>query len=544
MQCSTAMKAFIAGGLLLSLGALSLVPHNRAHGVAGDDPEIVATQKAKNIHFKNMDEISGIAIAGFRDEEGSPLLWGHNATVSAITLLRTRPSRSLYAGELNMPGEKTRDAEDIATVVSNGKGTIYLQDAGTNRKDLPACVRYARHRDDPGRCSIVDSYLVATPKKSKKEQADPREACLARGEDWFWLAETSRFDPGEYPSIRRIPEPTYQDVLRGKLAMATTEIEFDYPRRCGERPCREYPVDSKQGQIKAAYNVESLAVIVEPDQSHTAYLFSKAPHPLGRALKTQRPAAAGCTFAGDGRSDVFRLRHLDTLPPGKRHQAEYVATLGFSASSEAAGERDPVDRVTAANFMKLSDSQGLLLIRTTNGAYKWPIELGRGGTDARPSFDVEAALRNIEPAPARVPTASKKAGIAVSNQEAVAQLDESSIYYMGECKGMRRCGVAKVRDDHAYLAGDANGNGRIDKGDPAILKRAIAGDIALYCKAAADADGDGHLSPADVDYLDAYLGKRGPAPVLRGQAEGEAGLSCGYYKPASLHASLNRRRGG
>ena len=124
----------------MCLGALLLTSFTTAKEKNNQDPEIVASQARGDANFKELDEISGIAIAGFRDENGNPLLWAHNETTTRISLIATSPSRSLYVGSITMPGKKTRDAEDIATVHDQGKGTIYLEDAGANRKDMPVCV--------------------------------------------------------------------------------------------------------------------------------------------------------------------------------------------------------------------------------------------------------------------------------------------------------------------------------------------------------------------------------------------------------------------
>jgi hypothetical protein len=91
-----------------------------------------------------------------------------------------------------------------------------------------------------------------------------------------------------------------------------------------------------------------------------------------------------------------------------------------------------------------------------------------------------------------------------------------------------------VHDDHPYLAGDINGDGRIDAADIVALRRYLSNEIDLYCKAAADVDGDGRITQADVDYLQRYVASHGPAPIqAQGPAGGAARLGCGYYSALS-----------
>lgn len=523
MKCSWMMTAFIYGGVAVSAGFVGLALFAPAAATQTHGPEIVASLKADDPHFRNMNEISGIALAGFPDEEGRPLLWGHEERTSRLVLIRTHPGGSLYAGAITLPGPKTRDAEDIATVHARGKGTIYLEDAGANRKDMPVCARYARKAENPGQCSVADSIRVAEHTKAD---------CLARSADWIYLNEADYLEPGEHPAIRRIPEPPYQDVLRGKAALGAATIEFEYPQRCGTRRCREFP-GNKMSDIAAAYNTESLAVVVEPDHSHTAYLFSKVHRSLGHLLAKQRPDAAACKFDTDGLSDVFRLRHIDALAPGKVHVAEYVATLDLSTNSSDPEMDDSPDRVTAANFLQLSASQGLLLVRTIGHAYKWPVAVLHeepGGGKGRAEFDVAGALKTLKPLMAAVPATNEKEGVGRRNQEAAAQRDEHTIYYMGECKDLPRCALTMIHDDHPYLAGDVDGDGQVDENDAATLKRFLAGETALYCKAAADVNGDNAVNQEDLEYLAHFLAGNGPAPVARQAQPGDPPApGCGYY---------------
>ena len=411
------------------------------------DSEIVASLPNSDENFKKIDEVSGIAIAGFRDENGSPLLWAHNETTSHIALISTSPSNRFYLGAITMPGKKTRDAEDIATVQDQGKGVIYLADVGANRKDRPACVQYARKKDHPSQCSVLNTIVLHTDRKSAGDNKTNQEACLARGIDWVWLDETDYLPPGAHPAIRRIPEPTYTEALRGKLVVDTDIIEFEYPRLCGDKVCREL-AGNKMSDIAQAYNTESLAVVVEPDHSHTAYLFSKAPLMLASHLKKQHPEAASCKFGSDALSDVFRIPNIDSLSPQGLHQAEYVATLDFSKFVGAA-DNERAYRATAANFLRLSDSQGLLLLRTNQSAWKWAVSLTtENKINSKAVFDIAGALKNIKPLLAADPSVNKMQGVSKKNQEAAAQLDENTIYYMGECKGLPKCGVAMVRDIH------------------------------------------------------------------------------------------------
>lgn len=530
MQCSKKMTTFIYGGVALGAGALFVAAFTQASPERHASPEIVASLTGNDPYFRKMNEVSGIAVAGFRDENNNPLLWGHEERTSHIVLMRTWHAGSLYVGRVTIPGGKTRDAEDIAAVHSDGRAIIYLEDAGSNRKDRPACLRYARKADNPAQCTVADSFVQHGKTTDLEVKKKLKSACLEKGDDWIFVSETDYLAPGTHPEIRRIPEPSYQDVLHGRAALGTVTIEFDYPKMCGTQRCREIP-GNKLSDISAAYNTEALAVVVEPDHSHTAYLFTKSSHSLARHVRTQHPAAPGCKFDSDGRSDVFRLRNIDTLAPGKLHLAEYVTTLDLSPKTLVPGE-DALDRVTAANFLQLSATQGLLLVRTTGHAYKWPVTVEStrpAGRTGRATFDVAGALKKNRPLPAAVPATNEEEGIGRHNQEAATQLDESTIYYMGECKGLPKCSVAMVHDTHNYLPGDADGNGRIEAADLATVKRFLAGEIALYCKAAADANGDGKITDEDLDYLEQYLAKKGPAPVASTNPPGQPALGCGYY---------------
>ena len=523
------MQSFIYVGIAICLGVLLLTSFTTAKEKNNKDPEVVASQARGDANFKELDEVSGIAIAGFRDENGNPLLWAHNEKTSRIPLIATSPRSTLYVGAITMPGKKTRDAEDIATVHDQGKGTIYLEDAGANRKDMPVCVQYARKKDHPSQCGVSDSVVLHIDKKSAEEKQAGKEACLARGSDWIWLDESDYLAPGIHPAIRRMPEPTYTEVLRGKLLVDTEIIEFEYPRLCGDKPCREL-AGNKMSDIAAAYNTESLAVVVEPDHSHTAYLFTKAPLTLTVHLKKQHPEAASCKFDSDALSDVFRIRHIDSLSPKELHQAEYVTTLDFSEYEGAVNNKRSY-RATAANFLQLSGNQGLLLVRTNGSAYKWPVSLTTDKTmNSTAVFDIANALKNIKPLLAAIPSVNKIQGVNKKNQEAAAQLDESTIYYMGECKGLPACSVTMVHDNHPYLAGDIDGNGRIDADDIKLLRKFISGETRLYCQAAADLNGDNMITEADLEYLQKYVEKQGPIPVKRIRQEGDLTmLSCGYY---------------
>ncbi len=356
MQCSRGIKIFIYAGVVLCAGVVASAPFTRAGDNRIKDPQVIAHQRATDANFKKVDETSGIAIAGFRDAEGRPMLWAHNERTNHVTLISTAPDTTLYAGAITMPGNKTRDAEDIAVVHDNGKGTIYLEDAGANRKDMPVCVRYARKKENPSQCRVVDSFPGLVDKKDAGAKELDKEKCLARGEDWIWVNESDYLAPGIHPSIRRIPEPAYKDVVRARLAVDTDVIEFEYPRLCGDKPCREV-AGNKMSDLARAYNTESLAVIVEPDHSHTAYLFTKAPLSLAHPLRMQRTETASCRFDSDGLSDVFRIRNIDALRPGTLHMAEYVTTLDLADTEAQSEDDDKGWRVTGANFLKISGSQ-------------------------------------------------------------------------------------------------------------------------------------------------------------------------------------------
>ena len=533
MICSKKMRSYIYVGTATCLGVFLLAAFTAAEGKKTNDPDVVTSLTRSDAHFKEVDEVSGIAIAGFRDENGNPFLWGHNEKTSRISLISTSPNSTLYVGAITMPGNKTRDAEDIATVHDQGKGTIYLEDAGSNRKDMPVCVQYARKKDHPAQCVVLDSVVVPIDKKSSDERQAGKAACITRGSDWIWLDKSDYLAPGIHPAIRRMPEPTYTEVMRGKLIVDTDIIEFDYPRLCGDKPCREMP-GNKMSDIAAAYNTEALAVVVEPDHSHTAYLFTKAPLILTHQLKNKMH----CKFDSDGLSDVFRIRHIDTLSSKEVHVAEYVTTLDFFKYEEQ-GNATNTNRVTAANFLQLSSNKGLLLIRTNESAYKWPISLT---TEKIAQFDIASALKNIKPLHAAVPATNELQGIGAKNQEAAAQFGESSIYYMTECKDLPSCSVALIRDNHPYLPGDVDGNGRIDGDDIELLGEFISGKTALYCQAAADVNGDNKITAADLEYLKKYVEGQGTKPVkTSSQASDLNRLSCGYYSSLNNLAVENTK---
>jgi len=518
------MLGYIYAGITLCLGIFSLTAFTTAFDTPGKNPEVVTTLARGDAKFKEIDEVSGIAIAGFRDENDYPLLWSHNEKTTRISLISTFPGSKLYVGAITMPGKKTRDAEDIATVYDQGKGTIYLEDAGSNRKDMPLCVKYAHKKDNPSQCVLLDSVVQNIDKKSADEKNAGKEDCQERGNDWIWLDKSDYLDPGVHPSIRRIPEPTYLEVLRGKLIVNTDVIEFDYPRLCGDKPCRELP-GNKMTDIAAAYNTESLAVVVEPDHSHTAYLFTKAP--LIHATNSKKQL--NCKFDSDALSDVFRIRNIDTLSPNDVHLAEYVTTLNFS-EYEGTPNYESSYRVTAANFLKLSGSQGLLLVRTNLSAYKWPVPLTSAKkTNSYTEFDIAGALKNFKPLLAAAPSTNEKQGVG-TKQESVAQLDESTLYYMSECKGLPRCSVTMVRDNHSFISGDIDGNGHIDADDVKLLSKFISGEARLYCQASADVNGDNIVNEADLIYLQKFVENHGPIPIQSASPSSIFPmLSCGYY---------------
>jgi len=56
-----------------------------------------------------------------------------------------------------------------------------------------------------------------------------------------------------------------------------------------------------------------------------------------------------------------------------------------------------------------------------------------------------------------------------------------------------------------FIRGDANGNGQIDPDDFTAIFEIIVRDSVPGCADAADANDDGHVTPADLDYLNNYI---------------------------------------
>jgi len=403
--------------------------------------KVVAEQLSIDPTTKLINEISGIAIAGFKDKEGRLLLWGHEENKRRLMLLSTQGAK-LYAGTVPMYGRAPNDAEDIAAARdSSGNNLLYLADTGNNSNKVKVCVSFERDKEDPSLCRLTKGEIQYGGYKVDFAQGTE---CLEKGQEWLWINQSLDPRTDRFPEIWRIKEPSYLEQALRQGVTEYTRIRFSYPAACGALPCGEFKASGLE-DYKGKYNVEALAVIPEPDGSHSAYMFTKAHKSLEKKIKTQRPDLPPCRFEEDGISEVFRLVNIDTLAEGVLHLAEYISTINFSADKRFAGNR--FFRITAADYLALDKHSGLLVVKTKDGAFRWPVlssDIMLDGHKKR--FDLKTVLARNEPCRLNVPVFQKfpqkvngKIRVEEERQEAVAQTIDGRVFHIGECKHLDKC---------------------------------------------------------------------------------------------------------
>ena len=430
--------------------------------------EVRATQRSSDGSTRTINEISGLARAGFDDGTGYPLLWSHEEDKARLSLLTTQPGSTILMADISLHGKRPRDAEDIASATdAQGRGILYLADTGMNLKRRNACVRFERYGSTRRQCRLAEGRLqVVTAAVSPAEN---RHACIARGADWLWLDQVSDPDPGRLPAIWRIPEPASLGEALKRGITGTEVIRYRYPDHCGDKPCGEFAVPGLES-LRGRYDAEALAIIREPDAGHSAYIFTKPHKNLANLLNTQHPGVAACHFDGDGISEVFRLDRIDTRSPAGIPTAVHIASLDFSPDGAFPGNRKM--RVTAADYLPVSAETGQLLIKTKFFGYRWPVTASDivTGEDGSRRFDLAAVFEKNTPCrittpdrlkeknPDRRPGGKRYAG---EKHEAVTQMPGGGTFHMGECNRLSECRLIYIRDDVQASTGGAEGDGRL-----------------------------------------------------------------------------------
>ena len=244
-----------------------------------------AVQKNARGLTRTINEVSGLARSGLSDASGYPLLWANEENKARLALLTTRPGDAINVADISLHGKRPRDAEDLASAAdSSGNIILYLADTGMNLKSSNACVRFERYGASNQQCRLTEGELQKVTFASPP--LENRQDCLARGENWLWLDQTSDPDPERLPAIWRIPEPPSLNAALKRGFTGTEIIRFRYPRTCGNKPCGEFSLPGLE-QMLGRYDTEALAVIPEPDGTHSAYLFTKPHKNLANLLNTQ-----------------------------------------------------------------------------------------------------------------------------------------------------------------------------------------------------------------------------------------------------------------
>ncbi len=560
---SLVIVALVSSEIYAATPRVTALPQTTALSRAAceiDSPLVeLRTKFSVNSYFADKaNEISGIALAGFSDKEGQPVLWAHEEDKPNLLLLSTHRNNPLVIGDPSLHGRRPRDAEDIAVVPrtktlgshapdSHAAGIIYLADTGSNIKFLHACVRFERQVKG-SQCRVVSGQIETIGVERVTGNILPTrlvsQGCLAKGADRFWIDELPDTSSAYSPAIWRIAEPkSMKSALRHGLPSPDV-INFEYPKQCGNRICGEMTMPGMEA-LHARYNVEALMVIKEPDNSHTAYLFSKAHKSHAAFLRKQQPAAAACEFESDGRTDVFRLENIDRLRPQDRHMVSYVTTLNLTPQSPL---RTPeIGRLTAASYFSYADGAGIIVLKTNSYGYRWPVaatDITHNAAGA-PRYDIKFALDKRSPCP--VATAQEKTRgqkFTVENRlaaeaqlEAFVQVANGGTFQIGECAGFPKCRLFYTRERYRYLPGDVDGNGKVETADAILLNVYLTGSRSLFCVAAADVQTDGVVDAADLKLLQDYSDQKGQdkkgalAQAIRKglRSAGAGALGCDFY---------------
>lgn len=414
--------------------------------------KIIAVQSKNEKDTGKINEISGIAKAGFRDVNGNILLWAHEEDKERLMLLSARPGGKVYYDHMRFVEHvKLNDAEDMAIAKSNGgPAYIYIADTGRNNKHTHACVRYEHAIERQNICRITSGNVVSSADDKQKEKR--KIACLDKGNKWLWFDEvTDLSGPGSTPAIWRFLEPTKKDVLARKRIHPDI-IRFTYPDDCGTKACGEFQAQGLESH-KGQYNTEAIAVVPEPDGSHTAYLFAKSHITAANLLKKQHPQAPGCSFESDGVADVFRIEYIDTLDPSKMHTASYLTSVDFSDDGPFPGTGSI--RITAADYLPIDHESGFLALKTKSFGYKWFVTLerddqNRAQTEHMKKFDIKYILETVRPHKLTCPETLVEKGTAgeiiKEKHEAFTQISRTEAFHIGECKNLSNCRLFYVRD--------------------------------------------------------------------------------------------------
>jgi hypothetical protein len=93
---------------------------------------------------------------------------------------------------------------------------------------------------------------------------------------------------------------------------------------------------------------------------------------------------------------------------------------------------------------------------------------------------------------------------------------------MGEYNSLSQCRLIYIRDDFQSLAGEVDGDGRVDERDGELLRHHLDTGHGLFCLAAADLNHDGQVGRKDLELL-------GLPSVVPKRGEGRSSAACPYY---------------